>query len=107
MRLHSGCKNQRKQIEKRCVEMKKDFKLKKQPSKEEVLRFGQDIKDTQRKIEDALRFADKFFYTSKDEHKLLEEVYNILEMYRCYMDDDPVEQMIPNSSDNELNKIFY
>lgn len=87
--------------------MKKDFKLKTQPSKEEVSKFGQDIKDTQRKIEDALRFADKYFYKSKDEHKLLEEVYNILELYRCYMDDNPIEEMIPNSNDNELNKVFY
>ena len=107
MRLESGCKIQRKQIEKRCINMKKDFKLKAQPSKDEVKKFGQDIKDAQRKIEDTLRFADKFFYKSKDEHKILEEVYNTLEMYRCYMDDNPVEEMMPDSNGNELNKVFY
>lgn len=107
MRIESGCKRQRKQVEKRCIDMKKGFKLKKQPSKEEVSRFGQDVKDTQRKIENALRFADKYFYKSKDEHKLLEEAYNILEVYRCYMDDNPVEEMMPNSNSHELNKVFY
>lgn len=107
MRIGAGCKLQRKQIKKRCVIMKKDFKLKKQPKNEEVHRLGRDIKDAQRKIEDALRFADKYFYKSKDEHKLLEEVYNILDLYRCHMDDNPVEEMLPGASESELNSVFY
>jgi len=93
-------------IQKRCKNMAINFKSK-NVDKKDLFEFGRALQNSVYELSKAEYLAQKIFYKTKDEYKIVEEVLELIRMYRNYMDGKPVEAMLPGADSHILNSVFY
>lgn len=93
-------------IQKRCKNMAKNFNCKKINNKD-LFEFGKALRNARDELSKAEYLAQKIFYKTKDEYKIIEELLVLIDEYRHYMSDEPVETMLPGANNRILNRVFY
>ena len=93
-------------IQRRCKDMASNFSCKKINNKD-LFEFGKALQNARNELNKAEYLAQKMFYKSKDEYKIIEELLVLIEEYRNHMDNKPVEIMLPKADSRILNNVFY
>lgn len=96
-------------FENRCIYMANNFTLREgcEPTYDEVKAFGSAIKIALDYLRMAHTFANKNFRRNRAEYNIINGIVKELELYRNFMDNEPVEVMLPNTEEHILNKVFY
>ena len=93
-------------IQKRCEDMATNFNCKKFNNKD-LFELGRALQNARNQLSKAEYLAQKMFYKSKDEYKIIEELLILIQEYRNHMDNKPVETMLPGADSRILNSVFY